>query len=361
MIIRIQLLFLSILALSGCGRDVPISKVNVGYMSNSYSFNQETKSISYIKDSLPNKTYLTIMDANTKKSRNYHLDNYSFIGAHRIIPELNLGIVSALDIRDGIFENRILLIDLSKKKIIKSFDIPKGYTVTNIFRPRWTKNILIIYQMENEPKKAFIKTIDLSDMTESKSEVLGNFTIKGAIIHDDKPLLILDVVEENKNKLIVYDWATKVIRNAYQTMTSFSDMRLLEDEIYCLMQVSGENIGEVRRYSLDKTDEATVCEIYGVPESMLIAEKRLYIIATDPKRSNLQKKYWLCPRNLYMYDLETRGETKKIEWTQRKGIFFGFDDKANKIYFAVIDNDAPAIWFINNDIEALSKVDKIIK
>jgi hypothetical protein len=309
---------------------------------------------------MPHKTHLTIIDPSVRKTKSYYFKDYSFYGTHDIAPELNLGVAYALNSRPGEYGSNILLIDLSKEKIIKTFNVPYGYRATILHKTKWLPQLFILLQTDNDVT-ALIKSVDLSNYTETNPVIIGNFSVKNALIHDTRPLLILDIIEANKNKLIIYNIENKNISNNYSTETSFIELKLIGNEIYGLLRLPGKNQGRLCKYSLEEDKENILCEFDGVPESMLFVKDYIYIIALDPKESKPRQNYWLHPRILYIYDINKNAVKDVFNWTMREGKLFGLDDKTNRLFFAVLDNDAPFLWFFNNDIDTLRKIDKIIK
>jgi len=354
-------LIISIIFLSGCDSRKQIKKFKKDYGSSPCFFHSKKSTLSFIRGSLPNKTSLTIIDTHSGKETRYRFANYCFEGPHELIPDNNKAIASAFYVKDGVGQLKILVLDLDKKTILHTLLMPSNCSVVLIKKPNWSKKVFILFRMRYE-KKTMLKAFDLLDGTVSDTDILGNYDIKSGLFMEELPYLILDVSENDKNTLRVYDLSLKKTVHVFEAITNYTEIKESYGNIfYGILQIPGNSSGKVLEYDLNKMSERCVIELDGELESIQKTDGYMYVTSKDLKRSNMQNKYWLYPRNLYMIDMEKRDVVNTIDWTQRKGEFVGYDKIRNEIFYSVIDNDDPSLWIITSSKEILVKVKNIIK
>lgn len=354
------ILIISISFLSGCDGCKEIKRIKAGYGSNSYSFHPKSSQLSFVKDSIPNKTFLTVVDTISRRVNKHYFINYCFDGPHELVSD-NKAIASALFVKDGVWQSKVIVLDLGRRIILYSFPMPSDCEIILIQKPEWSQKVYILFQMKYD-KKTMLKTIDLSDETVSDTHILGDFYTKNALFAKELPYLIVDASENGKNLLIVYNVTSKKIVHTFDINVNFTEIKVSnKDIIYGLSQIPGNKKGKVLEYDLNKMSERCTIELEGELESLQEAGGFLYVIGKDLKRSNAQKKYWLYPRKLYKVDMEKCGVIDAIDWTQRNGRFVGYDNIRNEIFYSVIDSDNPSLWIISNPRLTLSKIKNIIR
>jgi len=339
-----------------------IHKSKVSYNSSTYTLHTQNSTISFINDSFPNKTHLTIIDILTRNSKKYQFAGYIFLGAHEIITDLNQAVAGAIHIEKGAFKNKILIIDLNSSKIINEFLLPLNCYPMLIRKPKWSDSVFVLIQHKEE-QKTLLKNINLRDNTISDAEPIGNFFTKNALFMDDTPSLVLDIILDDKSQLVLYDINSKSITDRYPTAANFIELKESNENngIYGPIQLAGDNKGRVVSFNLKDKIEKVLIELGGELDTALFVNDILYVIGKDLSRSSQQKKSWLHPRNIYLIDSQKSTPVDTLDWTQREGKLIGFDKKTNEIIYAVIDYDNPNIWFILNNKETLSRVKNIIK
>ena len=362
--------FLSIicvLMLTGCSGESDIKKINTGFMSRHYKFMPDAAMISYIRGRLPHKTYLSIFDISTRKIRQYRFANYSLDGPHSVIDEIKKAIAGSTYVAGIQSGKRILVIDLDKKRIVYELPIAGRCQYFLIERPRWSKKVFVLYGLIQEDRikerSLFYKWIDPQTHAMSDSEHIGQFEVKNALLLEKKPYLLLDVIEENETKLLVYDLSSGSMIHQLPTKSNFLTLEEPKDRniLYGLIQVPGDNRGVIVEFDSRDMTEKSAIKIEGHLETMIVVSNIAYVIGKDFSPARKRRQYWLHPRRLYMVDLLTKSLMGTVEWTEREGEFVGFDREENRIYYAVTDADRPALWSIRNSWEALSKINQTVK
>lgn len=356
------ILFLSGSFIFGCGRDVGINSIKTGYGSTGFLFKAKNPVLSFVKNALPDKTYLTIVDLLNKKTKEYYFNSYGFLGPHEIIPELNKAVAMAFYFKTGELSNRILIIDFDGNKIEKEFIMPQNCQVIMIKKPDWSDKIFIIFRIEGEGKILF-KTIDLQNYSVSNAELISDFSPGEIMFLERTPFLLIESMIENKIYLCVYDFSTKSMMQRYQIDATLVDIKESQNDscIYGLMRISGENKGKILEFNLKDGTMKPLIELNGIVESLLVIENILYVVCQDINRPNQKNKEWLHARNLFVIEPNKSIPVDTIDWIHRLGKLIAFNKNTNEIIYTVIDYDDPRLWFIRNDKAVFGKIQRIIK
>lgn len=352
---------------SGCGKDSNIYKIKTGYNAHEYIFEPDNHKISFIKDTLPNKTYLRIVDTQTKKMKNYHFADYGFDGPHALFDNSGRVIAGSTHIKGGIFNKKILIIDLRKKKISHDFILPSDCHFVTITKPRWSNNIyalleIIRYEGVKQYETLLFKTFNPQKFLIFDSETIGSFAVRNIFFLNSSPYLLLDIIEANQPSLLIYDLSNKAIIHKFSTTANLTDIKEAKDGIvYGIVQMPGDNKSKVMEIDIMNRVIKDLVELKGHMETMLVVDNFLFMIGKDLNRANEQNKYWLYPRNLYIINLQTPDIVDIINWTHRMGKLVAYNEHTNEIYYAVTDADRPGLWVIKNDAKTLSKAHHVIK
>lgn len=359
---RKNLFILLICALIGCGcaKSGDVRKIYAGYSSFGHILSDRKYCLSFIKDALPNKTYLSLVDFNTKGIKKFYFHECGLLGPHEVIPDLDRAVCYAASFRKNTAVEEVLVFDLEDKSIAAKFLLSEGYSPVVIKKPAWTDNVFVL-MYSRYTKSCLLKTLNLKYNSFSDPKVIGNFPVEKAFFMENSPFLALDIMNGEDRELIVYNINQDAIVQRYPLEAPAVELKAgkEKDVVYGLFQIPGELKSRIYAFGLKDNKVSTVAEIDGELESMLIDRNIFYIIGKDHKRRDKQTKYWLYPRNLYVVDRSRSSSVDIIDWTRRKGEFIGLNAENGFIFYAVTDNDAPGIWVIKNQ-EALRKVERLI-
>jgi hypothetical protein len=79
-----------------------------------------------------------------------------------------------------------------------------------------------------------------------------------------------------------------------------------------------------------------------------------YSVVPDPKVQALPRQAWLRPRLLWKSPVLGAGAREELVWTQRQGQILAVDEDTGRMYFAVTDRDAPALWILPLNLKGLA-------
>ncbi|MBI1882922.1 MAG: hypothetical protein HYS08_01785 [Chlamydiae bacterium] len=311
--------------------------------------------LSFISGSGVKKTYLTLIDTKTRDVKKYHFKNYSMDGPHEIICSKNQAVVSAYYVEGYVYQYQLLVIDLASGQIRHDFLLPKGCRVIAVKKPDVSEHVLVLLQ---KGEKALLKEIDLLNFSMSDSELIGRFSINSATFLERVSSIILDVAKKDRRLLLIYDLNTKSVARSYSFKNELVDLKesMRAGFFYGLFQSPGDNKGEILEFNVAEKSYRSLIQLVGEMDTLLVLDKTLFVIGQDLDRAHEQKKYWLHPRDLFVIDSENSHITDTVDWSQRDGKFIGFNLERDEIYYAVVDNDDPALWLIQNQEKTLSKV-----
>jgi hypothetical protein len=70
----------------------------------------------------------------------------------------------------------------------------------------------------------------------------------------------------------------------------------------------------------------------------------VYAVSLSPQGPFDRRRKWLHPRTIYRADLQGSSPVWSAPWTQREGSLLAVDETAGRLWFAVTDRDAAAVW-----------------
>ncbi len=345
----------------GCGKPGDVSRAYRGYSSFGHALSDNKYCFSFIKDALPNKTYLSLIDFNATNVKKYYFRHCGLLGPHEVVPELDKAVCYAVSFNKGVGAEEVLVFDLEDKTITKRFLLSEGYGPLLIRRPLWA-DCVYVFMYSQKSMSCLLKMIDLKYNSFSESKIIGNFRVEKAFFMENAPFLVLDVIVGEDRELIVYNIKQEAIVQRYPLEAPVIELKEgdEQDVVYGLFQMPGELKSGVYGFSIKDNKVSTVVEVDGELESMLIDKNIFYMIGKDHKRRDEKRKYWLYPRNLYIINRSRSSSVDIIAWTKRQGEFVGLNRDNGFIFFAVTDNDSPGVWVIKNR-EALKKVGRLIR
>lgn len=355
------LLLACILMVSGCNKPGDIERVYAGYSSFGHTLADKKYSFSFIKDTLPNKTYLSLIDFDARKVKKYYFKQCGLLGPQEVLPELHEAVCYAVNFHKGAMADEILLLDLEERSIVERFFLSADYHPVLVMRPLWADGVFVLMYSKNN-RTCLLKKVDLRDNTFSNPKVIGSFGVEKAFFMEKAPFLILEIVSGETRELIAYDMKQEQVVQRYFLEAPVVGLNESDekDAVYGLFQVPGELKSKIFRFALKENKFSTVAEIDGEMESMLIDKNIFYVIGKDPKRRDKQRRYWLSSRNLYIIDRNRSSIVETVDWTKREGMFLGLNPENGFIFYAVTDKDEPGIWVIKNR-DALLKVGRVIQ
>jgi hypothetical protein len=342
----------------GCSPKVPgFDHFKVEFPSHAYQFDLAERSILFIQGSLPNKTYFCRLDLNTGKTKKINFDGYGLVPPFRILSDQQLAFSSALYVAKGA-ELRFTLFDLRQKKVVKSFPFGRKNTIVGIGLLPDSRQLYLL-QQTSEPLQLQLKVFDPSTQTWGKDFLIGKYKFLHSITVKEKNELVMAFEGIEKDGVVFYDLKEK--RVISEILIKDPIVKLIEanGKLYALALKEMEQQSFLYEIRDQKAYELAIFD--GTADTFATAQDRLYLIIRDPKREKENQKPWLYPRNLVIFDPYQQKVIKVTEWTERYGDFLGYDAELQKINFAVMDADAPAIWRFPITDESLSQVKNVIK
>ena len=82
----------------------------------------------------------------------------------------------------------------------------------------------------------------------------------------------------------------------------------------------------------------------GPLETAAAGTRWVYAVSLSPKGPFDARRKWLHPRTVYRADLQGEAPLWSAPWTQRQGSLLAVDEQAGRLWFAVTDRDAAAVW-----------------
>jgi hypothetical protein len=91
----------------------------------------------------------------------------------------------------------------------------------------------------------------------------------------------------------------------------------------------------------------------GAVESIVAGRRWLFAIALSTAPRPAGDARWLQPRELHRVDLAGIEPALALTWTRRQGVLLGLDEPANRLFYAVTDQDDPAVWSLDLSSDSL--------
>lgn len=338
-------LFALLLSLPGCPRHLPdgVSRPVGGADLHSFSWSPESGRLSYVEGRFPQRTYLVVAERGGRAVSSTRLKGYTLVGPTALSKDgktaaVGVGKLGERDSRDEPRERGLLVVEAESGSMKEALDLPAAPLA--VAAQSWTDNLVAVW---NGGRSLVWRELggpaakDLPLAPAAKAVLTPDGLLAAAA---DKHVTGVDLRGDRQTAR----WDAQL---TVEPLSVRPDGRVLTTR---WESESGKFVLEA--CDLRSRERAVVLESDGEIETALATPKGVFAVAKDHSRKNSSGKGFLAPRVLLV--VEPGGARWSTPWTSRPGAFFGWDEAAGRLWFAVTDRDRPAAWAVSTDRTALT-------
>jgi hypothetical protein len=336
---------------AGCRRDprAPL-KLAAGVNNHGFALDLPRGRVLYIRGEYPQKTFLSAepLSGGGKKS-SFRLPGYSLIG--NLLPLRDGGaLLKARGVADEDLEDEAALkVDVENEKIRADYPL-RGSALRAFADPSWSPAPVAVIQ--NEEGLVLVPLTAGASMSRGVALAAGSASL--VAVDDGSPVVAAAASGKlGQGAVRLFDATTG--RVEHETGVGAPGYLASRADGHWLAAV--EDAGDGRSMVVDfdrKLGRAVpLFSSSGAVESVVAGKRWLFAVAlsTEPRPEGDPR--WLRPSEIHRVDLSGAEPALTIPWAKRKGALLGFDESADRLYFAVTDADDPAVWSLDASPDSL--------
>jgi hypothetical protein len=336
----------------GCRREPRApQKLAAGADNHGFVLDRAHDRVLFLRGEYPNKTYLCAAPLGSGgRGAALRLPGFSLIGAPFALRDGRV-LVSARRVSDSDMDlaaAAVLKVDLETGKIAASYDL--GSAVVRLFaQPTWSTAPAALVQ-------------DADGLSLARLAENGRLDRGVALDAGSAPLIAID---ENDPSVAATGWeATGGALRLFDARTGRAGREVrvrapsgltARGNGHWLVALKDEDGRRTTVVDFDGNLDRAVplLSSAGAVESIVAGRRWLFAIALSTAPRPAGDARWLQPRELHRVDLAGIEPALALTWTRRQGVLLGLDEPANRLFYAVTDQDDPAVWSLDLSSDSL--------
>ena len=309
----------------------------------------------FVHGTYPRKSYLCAQPLSSGRASCARLAGYALGGGVWALRDGATALVAAAPVVGGMNApgsrpagRALLRVDLKSGEVLRAFALAHGARVFTVAEPSWAAGP--VAAVEDGGGLSLARLGDDADLSRG-SLTLASEPAGAVAIAADRPLVAATAWGSEGGLLRVFDALSGQVQRELK-LRSPGLLQARPDG--WLLTVQDENGRDTVAILDDSGRVAPLLSTEDAIETMAAGARWLYAVSLSSHGRFDARRKWLRPRELRRVDLSGAEAEVSAPWTQRQGELLALDETSSRLYFAVTDRDAAAVWLLPADPSALS-------
>jgi hypothetical protein len=341
----------------GCRRDPRAPRrLAAGIDNRGFVLDLAHDRVLFIEGVYPKKTYLCAAPL-TPEGRGdaFRVPGYSLIGEPYSLADGDALVEARTSSESDDSPRAVLKVDFKNQKVTAAYEL-KGAAVAAFAQPAWSTAPVAVVRNAME--------LSLARLTEESNQsriVLEAAEARSAVAIDpNNPAIAVAESGRSRGAVRLYDPVTGRAERALDVRAP--SCLTSRGNGHWLVALESEDDGRATVVDFDGALNGALplFSSAGAIESVVAGRRWLFAIALSTAAPPAGDSDWLRPRELHRVDLSGAEPALTSTWTKRQGALLGLDEPGNRLYYAVTDEDAPAVWSIDLSSDSLRAAASVI-